>query len=313
MFLLYRCKWVHLHIFSLFYRISTEIARFSHHLFYIFIIIYIFIEPCYTVTTFYFFVKRGYRMSRPIHITARRILSVLLSLSLGIAGLCLIGGCLYIYFGEGAYSRELVATVFNKIAVPVWIAVGMVVISILWELCIPADRERCKAPKAYSTMLIRLHQTRDTSEHESAVRAQQHRRKLFVIVRTVLILAGLLMFFGYAVQPANYTEDINASVIRAMWVAIPCFAVPFVFSVVAAYQIGKSYEAEIALLKSCPTLGTAKELSPPADKPDTVVTVLRILLLALAVAALVYGFTAGGTVDVLTKAINICTECIGLG
>ena len=28
---------------------------------------------------------------------------------------------------------------------------------------------------------------------------------------------------------------------------------------------------------------------------------------------LVYGFFAGGTADVLTKAVNICTECVGLG
>ncbi|MBQ8580085.1 MAG: thioredoxin [Oscillospiraceae bacterium] len=26
-----------------------------------------------------------------------------------------------------------------------------------------------------------------------------------------------------------------------------------------------------------------------------------------------YGAAAGGTADVLTKAVNICTECVGLG
>ncbi|MBR4862977.1 MAG: thioredoxin [Oscillospiraceae bacterium] len=40
---------------------------------------------------------------------------------------------------------------------------------------------------------------------------------------------------------------------------------------------------------------------------------MRYALLVVAVSILVYGYFAGGTNDVLTKAINICTECVGLG
>ncbi|MBQ8324841.1 MAG: thioredoxin [Clostridia bacterium] len=36
-------------------------------------------------------------------------------------------------------------------------------------------------------------------------------------------------------------------------------------------------------------------------------------LALIAVALIVLGRTSGGAADVLTKAINICTECIGLG
>ncbi len=41
--------------------------------------------------------------------------------------------------------------------------------------------------------------------------------------------------------------------------------------------------------------------------------VIRTVILCLALAALAYGYFTGGTVDVLTKAVNICTECVGLG
>ena len=37
------------------------------------------------------------------------------------------------------------------------------------------------------------------------------------------------------------------------------------------------------------------------------------MILAVAVSILIYGYMNGGTADVLTKAINICTECVGLG
>lgn len=41
--------------------------------------------------------------------------------------------------------------------------------------------------------------------------------------------------------------------------------------------------------------------------------VIQWSVLCAAVVSLVYGFIAGGTADVLAKAVNICTECVGLG
>lgn len=40
---------------------------------------------------------------------------------------------------------------------------------------------------------------------------------------------------------------------------------------------------------------------------------LRLALLGIGIAIFAYGFLAGGTADVMTKAVNICTECVGLG
>ena len=40
---------------------------------------------------------------------------------------------------------------------------------------------------------------------------------------------------------------------------------------------------------------------------------LRWGLLAFAIILLIWGFITGGAEDVLTKAANICSECIGLG
>lgn len=40
---------------------------------------------------------------------------------------------------------------------------------------------------------------------------------------------------------------------------------------------------------------------------------LRLALLCVGIGIFTYGFFAGGTADVMTKAVNICTECVGLG
>lgn len=42
-------------------------------------------------------------------------------------------------------------------------------------------------------------------------------------------------------------------------------------------------------------------------------TLLRCLILVLAVAALLYGIYSGECETVFTKATNVCLECIGIG
>ena len=67
------------------------------------------------------------------------------------------------------------------------------------------------------------------------------------------------------------------------------------------------------------SIGTACGFSRESDEEkvdgiyDKTVNIVRFALLFIGVGILIYGYFAGGTADVLTKAINICTECIGLG
>ena len=46
---------------------------------------------------------------------------------------------------------------------------------------------------------------------------------------------------------------------------------------------------------------------------DTLVMVVRGVVLAAAIGLTVYGLLYNGAMDVLWKAVNICQECIGLG
>ena len=58
----------------------------------------------------------------------------------------------------------------------------------------------------------------------------------------------------------------------------------------------------------------AEKVSPPARVPSPKSThAVRLVLLAAAVVFILLGALNGSLRDVLLKAINICTECIGLG
>ena len=102
--------------------------------------------------------------------------------------------------------------------------------------------------------------------------------------------------------------------IRAMWVLIPCMIIPFGYAIFTVYYNDKSLQREIELVKQVPSTESRKDKSEiSANSSEKKENILRYALLVVGIGILVYGFVSGGTVDVLTKAINICTECIGLG
>ncbi len=253
-------------------------------------------------------------MNKTVSFSVRRVLNWLTAVAVIIAGVCFISGCLHIYTVQGAYSRQAVTDVFSRIAVPVYISLALTAIGLVWEFVVPSAQTRPSSPKAYAAMIGRLRSSRAMDEvSEKAITAEQTCRRRLSAIRLAVTFVGAACFLWYALQPSHYSADINASMIRAVWVAIPCFAIPFITVLVTARLIDNSFRREIALLKELPK-ATADRVTPSVSpKQHTALTVVRIVLFVLAVAALIYGFVTGGTVDVLTKAINICTECIGLG
>ena len=137
-----------------------------------------------------------------------RIYSILLGVVIVIAAICLMAGCLCIYnSGDQPYSREIVAETFSKIAIPVFLCIGMIVLGfVLNFLLSPVDEKKEKK-----------------------------------------------------------TVSIN------------------------------------------------KELSEADLLEAKRIRISRYCILGVAVLFLVYGLATGGIADVLAKAINISTECIGLG
>lgn len=134
----------------------------------------------------------------------RSIYKILLSISIIGAGICLIIGCISIYFAGNGYSREIVSDMFSKINIPIYICLGLVVGDAVWELISPTKKKQ------------------------------------------------------------------------------------------------KTFNKKV------------DDTQTPATT-DNKTKITRLVILGVAIAVLILGFAIGGYADVLTKAVNICTECIGLG
>ena len=250
-----------------------------------------------------------------------KIYGILLSLSLAAAAICLMVACVGVYrSGEAPlYSREEVAAAFVPIAVPVYLSLVLTVGGAVLHLLLPAEGERLRAPYRPARVLRGLRRRALLTEEQLRVakRAQKTRR-LHSWITAILVAVGAAVFLVYALvfadfpPPDRIKEELNAAMVRAMWVLLPCVAIPLGYGIFTAYYCRRSMENEIVLLKGADLSAKPAE-AKPVDKGGFPVTAVRYGLLAVGLFLLVYGFATGGIADVLTKAVNICTECIGLG
>lgn len=249
----------------------------------------------------------------------RQIYAVALSIVIAAVGICLISACVSIcQLGEHPFSREVVAEHFAPIAVPVWLCLGMIVVGFLLDWLLPEAKSNRVREKQNARTLQRLHSRIDLSQCDESLRtavfACQNRRRAYRVVRTCLIVVCAVVFACYALNGSNFGDrtEITPSMIRAMYVLVPCCGVPFAWAVFTAYSSRASIEKEIELLKQAKPSGSPAPRAEAAPKQDHA-RLLRRVILAIGIVVLAYGFLTGGTADVLTKAVNICTECVGLG
>ena len=245
----------------------------------------------------------------------RRIYGIILSCVIVLAGICLMVACVGIYMsGDEPFSREAVAAAFSPIKIPVYLCLVMVAAGLLWKVISPLPAEKNIPVRQLSVMRKRLLDRADPEACESTckdgIAAEQKRRQLHNRICAAVLTAAAAVFLIYALDSSHFhTSEINTSMIRAMGVLLPCLAVSFAACVCTVAARKKSLLREIELLKQCPKSNAPKTETVNADHTGK----LRRALLCAALALVVFGFLTGGTADVLTKAVNICTECIGLG
>ena len=242
-----------------------------------------------------------------------RIYDIVLAAFTVIAALCLMGACLEV-FNSGAaqpYTPEAVAEAFASIALPIWLwaalALGRGVLHILF----PAEEN---APDAPAVSLWHLQRQVDLSLCPDALRLSilslREARKKEAVKVLLLFLGCSAVFLLYGLDPSHYYADrVNTAVVTAAVFLLLCMLLPLIWALGAVKTAKQSIRIEAKLLRTAPAAARVT----PAPRKNTGIAAARAVLLVAALGLLVYGFVSGGTADVLTKAVNICTECIGLG
>lgn len=247
----------------------------------------------------------------------RQIYGIILSAALAVAAVCLICACWKVYNmgGQYPYNAKRVADAFAPIAIPVYIALALSVGS----LFLPGKPQKRKMEKNYPLMLQKLHQKNDFAgcgdqRLVKAIRAQQTKRKCNTLISWLLLGLGTAVFLCYSLDSRHIFSKDSYEITRFMGkgalVMLACLGVPFGFGIYAAYANKASIRRELELMKL---------VAVPCEKPLPEVPAKKWLpwlqgaLLVVALVMIIAGAAFGGWKDVLTKAVNICRECVGLG
>ena len=155
---------------------------------------------------------------------------------------------------------------------------------------------------------LRLMKKKITDLPEAALAEESFRKKIGYGTVSVVTVCAVLSLV-YLVNQDHFTSwDLEMVMGQMLVHTLPWIIVAFGAVIAASFVCRRSMEREIALLK-----GVSGNKAPEtAEKPSRVLYV-RIALYAIAAVLIVLGINNGGMRDVLIKAINICTECIGLG
>lgn len=142
-------------------------------------------------------------------------------------------------------------------------------------------------------------------------------RMMRVVLAVMTVLICLLFVWQAAdiYRTGNRAENFSAPGVRIeqMYTRDDIAArferiAPAVYAYIALVAVGLVWQTAAGEKKPRPAA-----IAPAEKKPARHLTQARLVLLGAAIALVVLGAMNGGARDVLVKAVNICTECIGLG
>ena len=263
-----------------------------------------------------FVIKEVCFMTQNAKTWVRRIYFALITVALVTVGILLMVQCVAIYrLGDHPFTRESIAAHFAPIAVPVYLCIGLAAAGFALSPLLPAAPD--SRPDRDAVTLRRLQARTDLTacpaELTAAVCKARRARNRHHNVTLALLAIGTAIFLWYALEVDRFPlQDATGSMVKAMWVLLPCMGVPALYAIFTAYFCHRSVKREIDLLKTAP-----KEAVSPAPKAEAKgekwMPYLQGGILAVGIGLTVYGLLYNGAADVLWKAVNICQECIGLG
>lgn len=140
---------------------------------------------------------------------------------------------------------------------------------------------------------------------------EQRRRRNIRLTAGAVICACTVLAGSYLLNPENFASLDLESVVGSMMLHVSPWVVLALAAAAAASVLnGQSVLREIEILKAAPQ---EKIQAEAVAEKKSAIPAVRIALYAAAAVFIVLGVMNGGLWDVLVKAVNICTECIGLG
>ncbi len=217
------------------------------------------------------------------------------------------------------YTREKVAERFGPISPLFFCAIGFMIAGFV--LGIKDDRLDKPVPDAEVMRNLYSRKVPVPTPQMSAERAKQKKLRIIGIVMAVVCAVPVVL---YMANPTHFDgsspQQVEQVFLTMLLHILPWIAIAFGCLCVTETLREKSIDREAGIAKDIMKAqskdrGDAKDAAAPLLKTENhrTVNVVRVVVFVAAVILIIHGINNGSMQDVLVKATNICTECIGLG
>lgn len=276
----------------------------------------------------------------------RLIYGVAFSILTVLIGMFFIFGSFRIFavggYAQGSYSREAVGKVLLILSFPFVIWVAAIIAAYVIDIKFPAEISKTthKNDKPALKRLLQLvpKEADDSLKSELKTVYKEEWARLIVnaicaLVYIVCIILGAVYVFNKENFPA---EDLNVEMFGVLFNTLPWLLVSLAATVGGIIYKNYSIKRELAAVKKLvasnknkaetknpllinPVFGAIENVKTFFKKVKGAMSTkaakwsVRGCVFAVAVTFVVLGIFNNGMQEMMTKAINICTECIGLG
>lgn len=222
------------------------------------------------------------------------------------------------FSGPHPFTRERVFQALSKISLFFWLWVGGVVVGfVLWEVFPVKEKVRKISP---DLQFARLNKRMPSSAPQGLEREYASivatKKALFAVRCAAWALFGIACVYGvvYLCIPSNFPgQNVTGEIFSFVKHVFPCVFAGLLS--VCAAGVFEKFTVKKALndMRKITKGALAPAVSVRWYEDARFILAVRIALAVIGVALVIWGCLNGSARSVFIKAVNICTECIGLG
>lgn len=216
------------------------------------------------------------------------------------------------------YTKEIVGKYLSYLLIPFILWIGLVIGGYALSIIYPTKKKNIKIDSIHA--YNRLKKTTIIDEHKEKdlydiIMNERKKRKIMLLIVSFISLICMIYPAIYLFNVNNFPgNNINQEISKMALTIIPFIALSFILFIIYFILFKKSLDIEINNLKNCSNKTNTNKYYHSSKFYDSPLfaKIVQSSILIISVLFIILGIFNGGVKDVLTKAINICTECIGL-